>query len=406
MIYMTLFGRRYSLKGLFILSENPYPPRNGVTIPTYNHINIIKEKLDVCGVFFCHYGQVDNTAKGGATPARVKKRSMLLKVVDELFFGRPYFLSEIDLSSIKDVISKEGGVDYIYYSPISMAAVTEKLKKINFEVSGKTPKVIASISDCYTSVLSLSMKEGASKLELRNYIKYFRSVYMGRLERKLLEGSDSVLVQTRRDEWWLRKIGFEGDVKIITNGVHEGLFNIEPCQDGDVVFAGNFRSRFYQEKFVWFYKHVWRKLKHRKPGLRLYVYTSGYVPEKVADLVRNDSSIFLEKEFVKDVEDIYKNKTICVAPIFKDYGFINKVAEAMASGMVVIGDKSAFNGMEGFESGRHGWVANDADAFMNLMIETLDNKRIAERIGFSAQAYAKENFSWRSRAEILNYVFG
>ena len=55
-------------------------------------------------------------------------------------------------------------------------------------------------------------------------------------------------------------------------------------------------------------------------------------------------------QFVDNLQDIYIGKTISIAPIFKDYGFINKVAESMASGLIVIGDSSAFNSIDAVDS--------------------------------------------------------
>lgn len=391
-------------KGVFLLSENPFPPRNGVTIPTYNHLNFFYGSGRRCFVYYADNNGGDERELNEIRRIPLIKYSPLVKMFREFFLGCPYFLSDIDSDAADNIVSKSGKVDFIYFSPISMAGAAEKLRQTYSELTGHSPKVVASISDCYTSVLRTSLFEGASKYEIRNYIKYFRSLYMGKLERKILEKSDAVIVQTKADKNWLKKIGFYGDVKIITNGVLDSLFDLSVDYENEIMFAGNFKSNFYQEKFVWFYKNVWLRVINSEPSLKLYVYTSGYVPEHIAQMVSNDRTVVLEGDFVKDLRDIYLGKGFCVAPIYKKYGFINKVAEAMAAGLVVIGDESAFNGMDGFVPGVHGIVARNADSFSASIIAMCRKKELSAEIGAAAKYFAKENFSWASKSELLEDV--
>ena len=58
--------------------------------------------------------------------------------------------------------------------------------------------------------------------------------------------------------------------------------------------------------------------------------------------------------YVESIEDEYARHAILVAPIFKGFGLINKVVEAMAAGCLVVGDKTAFNGIESFKPNLHG----------------------------------------------------
>jgi len=87
--------------------------------------------------------------------------------------------------------------------------------------------------------------------------------------------------------------------------------------------------------------------------------------------------------------------------VFKGYGLINKVIESMAAGVPVVGDPSCFNGILGFTNGRHGIVANNADAFVKETLKLFDNPMKRRDIAKSARTLVRKNFSWEKKIRTI-----
>jgi len=386
------------MKILFLVSENPYPPRNGLTIPIYNHIKLF-ESLGhqvECLAIGNHY----TGDEAISTLPRIET-GRLSKLLREIFFGAPYFDVDIDSSAARKFANSLESVDVIYYSPISMHKVADLLSTEIKRRTKTAPCVIAAISDCYTAVLRTSWYSAGGK-NFTNLIKWARSWYFWKIEKNILNKADTIFVQTEKDKNWLIRFGCNADsISVITNGVDSNLLSIEPTDSESLVFVGNMRSSYYRDKLTWFLHQVWPQVVDSFPRARLHVYTSGV---DCSDIFKPSlKTVVFHQDFVENLTDIYKGKLICIAPIFKDYGFINKVAEAMAAGLVVIGDNSAFNGMSFSNEERCRVVADTAEDYVREIKRLLKDPSIARTIGANAQIFAKSNFMWESRKELLRH---
>jgi len=90
----------------------------------------------------------------------------------------------------------------------------------------------------------------------------------------------------------------------------------------------------------------------------------------------------------------------------KSYGFINKVGEAMASGIVVIGDKTAFNAIPDFKTNVHGIIANDSEAMLNAVERLVKDIELLDSIKKNARLISICHLKWKNKlgffAKLLN----
>lgn len=385
------------MKALCLLSENPCPPRNGITIPTYNHLKILKDLGYDLNVLILEEVNDELKLLANARKINLEYSSKIERVLDEIRFKKAYYDNVFNFSQLT---VEELNVDVIYYSPISFGYVVSLLLEHIQKITGSKPRVIASISDCYTSVLrtSLSTTKGFS---FKPVVSFFRSYLISHHEAKALSCADSILVQTQKDKDWLLKIGVDKNKVYVTpNGVSESLFNVSVRNYTDLVFVGNFRSNYYIDKLDWFVNNVFSDVRKRFNNCTLHVYTSGVRNSRLESIVNCDG-VIVHYDFVDDISDVYRDKFVCVAPIFKSYGFINKVAEALGAGLVVVGDSSAFNGMD-VQSGIEAFIVESDLEFYNKLCELLESKDKFDFIRMNARKYAMKNFSWQSRKELLN----
>ncbi|WP_024589818.1 MULTISPECIES: glycosyltransferase [unclassified Pseudoalteromonas] len=390
------------MKILCLLTENPVPARNGITIPTYNHLKILKSSGADLTIFIDDEVNDGLLDIGDVYHMQTLPRGGVEKVFSEFTLQNAFYDILID---IEHVLSKSLNIDAIYYSPISLGYSANKVALEIFNRTGKEIKVLASISDCYTGVLKTSISSRKSLPKVRDVINYLRSYLISNLESKVLKFADTIFVQTEKDKAWLSKIGVEGEnVVILPNGVSDVLFNINSSLSTDLIFVGNFRSDYYIEKLNWFVESVFNKLLLSENNIKLHVYTSGVSHTRLDEIQINNKNIILYNGFIDDIKDVYLGKGICIAPIFKSYGFINKVAESMSSGLIVVGDESAFNGMS-VENAHNCFIANDQIDFYEAICAAIKNIKNGNSIGMNAQLYAKKHFSWNSRKErVLNAI--
>ena len=80
--------------------------------------------------------------------------------------------------------------------------------------------------------------------------------------------------------------------------------------------------------------------------------------------------------------------------LFTGSGIKNKVLEAMATGLPVIGTREAFAGIE-VKNGVHGIVI-DTEGFPQKILELLSNSKQREIIGRNARNLIIEKFSWET----------
>lgn len=399
------------MKILLICDELPFPPRNGVTIPTSSYICMLRQsghEVDCLALLereaedeFLRItvGEVDRLFVAGR-----KKQGAFSRLVREMIMGIPSFHSweyETDISELG--LGK--GYDVIIASPISVLDVALKAGQ-----SGG--RVVAGISDCYASVLSAA-KDAARGHPLRWLVGAIRGKRMAGIEAALLRKCDAIIVQTERDVAWLRQIGgaeLEARAFAISNGVSRELVDPKPeagLPGPVLLFVANFTDVLYRRNLEWFYSSVWPLVRSGRRDARLRVVGKGV--ELSADLyrrLRDDPSVDLTG-FVKSLCEVYSGGRVSVAPVFKSYGFINKVAEALMVGIPVVGDPSAFNGMKGALDVGGGLSAGSAQEFADACVRLLndDNRWLAS--SRQARQFAVAELSWEAKREdFLRAVMG
>jgi len=158
----------------------------------------------------------------------------------------------------------------------------------------------------------------------------------------------------------------------------------------------------YLRRLNWFIDEILPRVRDSNPEVIVQVVGRCGDEEFIKKLKKSG---ILYVDFVDSLGDLYASASILVAPIFKGYGLINKVVQAMAAGTIVVGDKTAYNGICGFKPGVHGFTAENADGFTAAILRTLKNPEINQQIRRDARTLVVDNFNWqRGLANILEKV--
>jgi glycosyltransferase involved in cell wall biosynthesis len=393
------------MKILFVVDQLPFPPRNGVTIPTANYINGLKKNNEI-DVLFLKEGNINKEFRNNTLnkinnliTIETRKNEFILSIIEEILLVKPIFANKKYINKHKLVLDKE--YDVVLASPISTLYFTlNEIKNRNI----KTNKIVAGVSDIYTAVLRNKYKNMLDfKSLFKKSISYIRSYFMKYHERKILSKVDHILVQSRIEINWAKKIGgdsLENKCTLLSNGVNNNLFNLPLKENRKILFLGNLEGQ-YKNTIEWFLKDVWSEINKKYPQGSLTLIGKG-ANSDLKKLMEDKNVSY--KSYVKKLLDVYYSYSIFVAPIFKGYGLINKVVEAMAAGCIVIGDETAFNGIENFKNNEHGIIANNRKEFIKEISKAIENPDKYNDIKINARKLIRENFAWENRIEKLQEI--
>lgn len=399
------------MRFLFVLDVLPYPPRDGTTIPTFNWINRLSSKHHVSLLYINDKTSVLNNQRVTENRSYVKnlwiienaRSSAWVRIKDELIGRKPFFLgSSIDTIRLRECLNGHA-FDVVLGSPITVTETIESICKM----LGPGPIYVSGHNDSLTALLKslikrYKMKELDFKTRMLYLIGWLRSFGIGRIEAKILRIYDLILVQSDVDKKWVDKISsgkLSQKTMVVSNGVNDDLFDIPIMNDGkDILFLGILNNG-YGKSLEWLMDNVWPKIRKTHKDSRLYVVGRG-ASDRLRSRMAEDSHITYS-EYIPNICDVFKNKSVMLAPVFKGFGLINKVVESMAAGVPVIGTLDSFNGISEFINGQQGIVANDADSFMKETKKLLANPMKRRNIADSARSLVKKNFSWEDRIEAI-----
>ncbi|HZI88998.1 MAG TPA: glycosyltransferase, partial [Candidatus Polarisedimenticolia bacterium] len=147
---------------------------------------------------------------------------------------------------------------------------------------------------------------------------------------------------------------------------------------------------------VWFAEEILPFIRAETPDIRFRVV--GRNPAKpVRDLARLPNVEILGG--VPDVRPYVREAAVSVAPFRIARGLQNKVLEAMAMEVPVVGTPMAFQGIEAAEEGLR--VAEEPAAFARAVSDLLRDPATARALGRRGRAFVERHHRWQDHGEAL-----
>ncbi len=391
------------MKITFISDYLPYPPNNGVALPLFYLVKGLSKLHDVHYLYLDVEGQrpiddnllAENAKLIDIERVTIKRKSKFRRVINEALLTEPYFHG-YDLRNVK-VSSKTYSADVYFFNPFTALGFTLS-KTLN-----KNAIRAAWINDSITAMMRsrlnyLHMKNIPINKKLLFLSQWIRSLYMGKLESAALARHDLIFVQTTTERRWIENISqgkLNSRTHVVSNGVNDVLFKMFATDIKlNFLFFGDM-SGIYNELVIWLLKNVWVILRESVPNSCFHLIGKN-ASANVLDIVKNDSRIHYQS-YVQNIEDVFSEKGVMLAPVFKNFGIINKVLESMAAGIPVVGDRTAFNGINKFKNGTHGIIANTAAEMAENAKLLLVNTDLYNKISIHGKMLMQDNFSWESR---------
>lgn len=399
------------MKILFILNQLPFPPRNGVTIPTYNYLVGLSRYAEV-SLLFLRDSVHEWTEEGIEENRRLVRnlwvmdvnkqpagRRILNEVAGKSFFhiGRQYDRGQLG------TILEEHSFDVVLVSDDGILDAVNDIQ----DLARSTFIAVVGLNDCITAVFKQARHQvllsgGTLKDRIRFLIKWIRSFRAGAIEARLLRSYDVILVQSSSDREYLERISrrnLADRILITPNGVESSLFdNAYDSESRELLFVGSLRG--YSRIVEWLLLDVWPAVHDKHPDAVFHIVGKGASPA-LKELIATRPGV-KHTEYVPNITEIYRDKAVSVSPVFKDYGLINKVVESMAAGVPIIADEGSFGCVPDFVDGTHGIVANDARSMIDAIDRLLDSRELRLSISRNARSLAQRHFVWEERIDAMH----
>ena len=143
---------------------------------------------------------------------------------------------------------------------------------------------------------------------------------------------------------------------------------------------------------LWFIEQVWPRLVERHPDLRFDIVGKNPDQRLRAAAARWDGISL--KGFVPDLQEIYRDSRVSVAPLLFGSGMKVKVLDAMARGMPTVTTSVGAEGID-IEHARHLLVADNPQDMANEVDRLLTDPHLWQRLRINSRALISERYTWR-----------
>jgi glycosyltransferase involved in cell wall biosynthesis len=248
--------------------------------------------------------------------------------------------------------------------------------------------------DCIS--LNYQRLAGVQSNSFRRGLYSFEALKVAQFERSVAAAAAAVITCTDSDAIRLKEITGR-TILTIPNGVSIPTQRHPVASEAPVIlFVGFLDYSANRDAIIFFGNQVLPQIRKKLPNVVFEIVGKGQ-PVEFADPTN-----VVYRGYVPDLDSVYECATLVVAPLRSGSGVKNKVLEAMAHGLPLVGTTVATEGING-TAGLHYLVAQTAEEFAADTVKILSQRDLAHRIGVAAQAHVREHFSWpHAINELLN----
>ncbi len=220
------------------------------------------------------------------------------------------------------------------------------------------------------------------------------------LEKKLFESCDVIYYPSQSE---IEIIQSEFNMTRPARAIVPYIYDEFPQRQADwgqkkgIMFLGGFHHPPNVDAVSWFLDDIWPVVKAQLTGIEFTVVGSD-PPDTIR--ARHSDQVRI-KGLVSDeeLEALYEESRIVVAPLRYGAGLKGKIVEAMYHGLPVVTTSIGAEGLEG--AGHILQIADDPAAFAQKIIDLYTDESKLKRIAEASLAYVKDNFSKEKAFSII-----
>lgn len=218
-------------------------------------------------------------------------------------------------------------------------------------------------------------------------------------ERETCRKFDFVAAVSKEDADTMRADYGVENVADVPTGVDTEFFKRDDAIEKnpfDLVFTGSMDWLPNEDAIDWFAREIYPLVKAKIPRASLTVV--GRNPfASLVEMSRKDASIRVTGR-VEDVRPFMTEASVYVVPLRIGGGTRLKIYEAMAMRLPIVSTSVGAEGLP-VKDGEEIVLRDTPQAFADAVVELLNDKNRAQKIGAAAEKTVRENFGWRAVAE-------
>ena len=225
---------------------------------------------------------------------------------------------------------------------------------------------------------------------------------LARYERRVAGSFDYSLFVSQREADVFRRLIHEGTVCAIPNGVDVDYFSPPDDVEAEpaIVFTGVMDYFPNVDGVSYFCREILGRIAASAPEVRFYIV--GRTPSKQVQVLGRLPNVEVTGA-VPDVRPYMARARVAVVPLRIARGIQNKILEAMAMQLPVVGTSAAF---EGIEAGATDGVAiaDEPEAFAREVLKLLADPALCERRSRAARNFVMRHHRWQDHDDALESV--
>ncbi|MBL8861001.1 MAG: TIGR03087 family PEP-CTERM/XrtA system glycosyltransferase [Planctomycetes bacterium] len=372
---------------LFLSQRVPYPPNRGDKITTWRLVERLGRSHEVRIVAFAHDdGDLDAAEvlrKMGfpTTAVRYHDRAAKLGALPLLLSRKPLTLGVYGSRAVQaavDELAPDSDLAYAYSS--SMGAFLERHPRL--------PRIMH-----FGELDSDKWRQYAQRSRPPMswvYAREHRTLL--EFERRIARSFSANVVCTPLEKEILERAIPGATAEVLRNGVDLAYFvpRWEGREPGRLVFTGVMNYLPNSEGVSWFVRAILPLVRRQAPEATLSIVGAHPTPEvrRLAEVPGVEVT-----GFVPDTRVWLGKASVSVAPLRIARGIQNKVLEAMAMGLPVVGTTCATQGVEGVD-GLHFRVRDDPEGFAREVADLVREPDKALALGRAARAFVEAHDDW------------
>lgn len=385
---------------LFVTYDFPYPTTSGGKNRAYHLLKYSARKANIFLYSFVRedYNPENNEEilKLGVKDIKVFKRKKVTSflnlprtiITNSSIFKTLYFDEKVMDDLVK--IIKEKEIDIVHFeSTYTGFYIGGRLKKLGVKTVLGTENIEYQLYFDYAKQLkNLFLKP----------VVFFQAQRLKKEELSMVDNSDVTTTITKNESDILKKITNKTPL-IVANGIEPDLYEYSPNKTlkNNILFVGNFSYFPNVEAIEFFYNKVFKNINGN--------FTFTIIGKKCNEKFKFNNLRVIQKDFVENIIEEYRNCDMLVFPIRIGGGTNFKVLEAMSLGVPIIAQPERLAGLRAIPE-EHYLEATSAEDYEDQIKRLYTDTELRKTLCQNARNLIEKYYSWEGIGNDLLAAWG
>lgn len=316
--------------------------------------------------------------------------------------GVPYLIAKCDTAAMRTLVERHlrtGSCDVVYVGHLGMAAYLASVRRLApkarvvLEQHNVEWEIFQRLGQAAPDSTFKAEGKAGPSFALRQAARW-EAWALRSYERRVLRAVDAVIAISDADARAFHLLAGI-DATVVPTFIEPGSERIERTRDPSLAYTGLLAWQPNAYGLDWFCKEVWPHIRLRLPQATLTIAGPGLRR-------KSDGSLAIPPNwslpgirtvgYIDDLEELYRNSLVTIAPIIGGSGVRMKLLESMRSGMPTVTTADGAAGLD-VEDGREMFIANDAAHFADRTIRLLSDGDLRTHMRKAGYAYLEQYHS-------------